>query len=115
MQEGRAQSLTPPEDLRPAQLGIVLLGRVILGHISATLVDLAQRGFLRIEAIPGDGDPDWLLTSLRDQAAGRSVLLRFEATLLDGLFARIRRILAVASSALGGLVPHTLPFNPASY
>jgi integrase len=27
--------------------------------------------------------------------------------------ARIRRILAVASSALGGLVPHTLPFNPA--
>ena len=88
MQEGRAQSLTPPEDLRPAQLGIVLLGRVILGHISATLVDLAQRGFLRIDAIPGDGDPDWLLTSLRDQAAGRSVLLRFEATLLDGLFAR---------------------------
>lgn len=88
MQEERAQSPTPPEDLRPAQLGIVLLGRVILGHISATLVDLAQRGFLRIDAIPGDDDPDWLLTSLGDQAADRSVLLRFEATLLDGLFAR---------------------------
>jgi hypothetical protein len=29
--------------------------------------------------------------------------------------ARIRRELAVASSALGGLVPHTLPFNPAAH
>src|SRR5690242_8761967 len=37
---------TPPEGLRPAQLGIVLLGRVIVGHASATLVDLAQRGLI---------------------------------------------------------------------
>jgi hypothetical protein len=65
-----------------------LLGLVILGHISATLADLAQRGFLRIDAVPGDGDPDWLLTNLRDQAASRSALLRFETALLDGLFAR---------------------------
>src|SRR5258708_6128940 len=122
MQEGRAQSLTPPEDLRPAQLGIVLLGRVILGHISATLVDLAQRGFLRIDAIPGDGDPDWLLTSLRDQAAGRSVLLRFEATLLDGLFARqspVRvpeisqeLILPAPNRVRSHLTPHPVPHAP---
>lgn len=85
MHEERAQSLTPPEGLRPAQLGIVLLARVILGHISATLVDLAQRGFLRIDEVSGD-DPDWLLTDLRDRGAGHSALLRYEATLLDGLF-----------------------------
>jgi hypothetical protein len=88
MQEERAQRLTPPGELRPAQLGIVLLGRVILRHISATLADLAQRGFLGIDEVPGDGEPDWLLTDLRDPGAGRSALLRYEATLLDGLFAR---------------------------
>lgn len=78
------EKLTPPGDLRPAQLGVVLLGQAIPGHISATFADLEQRGFLRIEEIPGD-DQDWLLTDLRDQAA-RGELLRFEATLLDGLF-----------------------------
>jgi hypothetical protein len=53
-------SYMPPADLRPAQLGIVLLGRVILGHIAAMLVDLAQRGFILIEEIPGVDDRDWL-------------------------------------------------------
>ena len=83
-----SMSLAPPADLRPAQLGIVMLGRVILGHIAATLLDLAQRGFLRIDEIPGDDDHDWLLTDLRGPAATGSGLLRFEAALLDGIFAR---------------------------
>jgi hypothetical protein len=48
MQAERSQALMPPEGLRPAQLGIVLLGRVIVGHASATLVDLAQRGLIGI-------------------------------------------------------------------
>jgi Predicted membrane protein (DUF2207) len=74
----------PPDGLRPAQLGIVLIGRVILGHISATLVDLDQRGLLEISEIPGGGDQDWLLTRRRD---GAEAPLPFEATLLDGLFA----------------------------
>jgi hypothetical protein len=88
MQAEQPQGLTPPADLRPAQLGIVLVGRVILGHASATLVDLAQRGFLRIDEAAGTAGPDWLLTDLRDQVADHSALLRFEATLLNGLFAR---------------------------
>jgi len=32
MQAERPQTPTPPEGLRPAQLGIVLLGRVIVGR-----------------------------------------------------------------------------------
>jgi hypothetical protein len=72
----------PPGGLRPAQLGIVLEGRVVARHISATLADLAQRGFLRIEAVPGR---DWVLADLR---SGPGALLPFEAILLDGLFAR---------------------------
>jgi uncharacterized membrane protein YgcG len=65
-----------------------LLGRVILGHVAATLVDLGQRGFLRIDEVPGDDDHDWLLTTLRGQAAAGRSLLRFEKTLLNGIFAR---------------------------
>jgi hypothetical protein len=55
---------------------------------AATLLDFAQRGFILIEEIPGDDDRDWLLTDLRDPAETDSGLLRFEGTLLDGLFAR---------------------------
>jgi hypothetical protein len=39
------EKLAPPQDLRPAQLGIILVGRVIVGHIGATLTDLCQHGF----------------------------------------------------------------------
>jgi Predicted membrane protein (DUF2207) len=77
---------TPPQGLRPAQLGIILDGRVITRHISATLTDLARRGFMSIEAIPDD--EDWLLADLRSGAIGLGTLLPFEAILLDGLFAR---------------------------
>ena len=97
-----ADSVTPPGGLRPAQLGIVAVGRVVLGHLSATLADLAHRGFLRIAEIPRSDDPDWLLTDLRDTQSGRDGLLRFEATLLDGLLSRQQ----VQLSALGqDLIP----------
>ncbi len=79
--------LAPPAELRPAQLGIVLLSRVIFGHISATLVDLAERDFLHVEEAPENGKPDWLLTDLRKPAADRRELLAYETTLLTGLFA----------------------------
>jgi hypothetical protein len=79
--------LVPPGDLRPAQLGTVLLGRVTLGHASATLIDLAWRGLLRIEAVQGPEGPDWRLTGLR-RSADRGALLRFETALLDGVFSR---------------------------
>lgn len=98
----QADSVTPPEGLRPAQLGIVAVGRVVLGHLSATLADLAQRGFLRIAEVPRSDDPDWLLTDLRDTRPGQDGLLRFEATLLDGLLSRQQ----VRLSALGqDLIP----------
>ena len=78
------------------------MGRVVLGHLSATLADLAQRGFLRIEEIPRSDDPDWLLTDLRDTRPGQGGLLRFEATLLDGLLSHRQ----VRLSALGqDLIP----------
>jgi len=86
MQAERPQALTPPEGLRPAQLGIVLIGRVIVGHASATLVDLGQRGLIGIEEVLGDAGADWVLTDLRGRMAGGGPPLSFEMTLLDGLF-----------------------------
>jgi hypothetical protein len=95
-----ADSLTPPGQLRPAQLGIVAVGRVVLGHLSATLADLAERGFLRIEEIPDGDDRDWLLTDLQATRPGQGRLLRFEATLLDGLLSQRQVRLSAAGQDL---------------
>jgi hypothetical protein len=69
-----------------------LLGRVIVGHASATLVDLAQRGLIGMEEVRGDAGADWVLTDLRGQVAGGGPPLGFEMTLLDGLFGRQRQL-----------------------
>jgi hypothetical protein len=76
-----------PDGLRPAQLGIVLVGRVILGHVGATVADLAERGYVRPDETPAEDHGDWELTDLRGQVPDGARLLQFEATLLKGLFA----------------------------
>jgi hypothetical protein len=82
------------------------------------LVDLRDRHFRdlaaamrKINTPAADGDPSDLLRRLLDARATRAGKRFSTRSLTD---ARIRRVLAVASSALGGLVPHTLPFNPAA-
>jgi hypothetical protein len=87
MDATRLPDLAPPRNLRPAQLGIVLLGKVIVGHIGATLTDLAYRGFVGLQEVPGDSAQDCLMTDRRGQASTSGVLLPFETALLDGLFA----------------------------
>jgi hypothetical protein len=72
----------PPRGLRPAQLGVVLVGRVTLAHLAATVVDLAARGRVAIEPVDDDG-PDWQIAAVDLSAAG---LLGYEQTLLQGLF-----------------------------
>jgi hypothetical protein len=123
MQAGQPKGVTPPQDLRPAQLGIVLRGRVILGHVTATLVDLAQRGFLGLDEVQGNTGPDWLLTDLRDHATHGSRLRRWRRDqrsprgeqLLKQIqvFRRELRALAVSgdSEALAGLVPYAMIFG----
>lgn len=73
-----------PEGLRAGQLGVVVIGRVIMGDIAVTLVDLAQRKLLTVSKADGD----WVLSpSAEAAAAGRrqSQLLGYEKRLLDGL------------------------------
>jgi hypothetical protein len=73
----------PPDRIRPGQLGVLMLGRVIIGDIAATLVDLSVRGLLDIEERAGS-QGGWLL---RPQAAGpkRDSLLAYEKTLLEAV------------------------------
>ena len=77
----------PPDDLRPAQVGVLLDERVDPVDISATIVDLAVRGHLRIvevaEKVLWVSRTDWRLERLDSD----DKLAPFERRLLDGLFA----------------------------
>lgn len=41
---GISGGVRAPEGLRPGQMSVLVLGRVIMGDVAVTLVDLAQRG-----------------------------------------------------------------------
>jgi type II secretory pathway pseudopilin PulG len=72
-----------PQNMKPAELGLILDERADTKDVTATIVDLAVRGFLTIAEVPGQ--KDWTLTS---KAGGElAALLPYEKTLLDGLFA----------------------------
>jgi uncharacterized membrane protein YgcG len=75
----------PPGGLRPAQVGLLLDRRVAPVAVTATLLDLAARGHLRIEERPGRGRQprDWELVRL--QQPGQD-LRGYERTLLEELF-----------------------------
>jgi uncharacterized protein (TIGR04222 family) len=76
----------PPEGIRPGQVGTLIDERANTLDVSATIVDLAVRGFLQIQEIPKEGffgKPDWrLVRTDADDAA----LLPYERMLLQGLF-----------------------------
>jgi uncharacterized membrane protein YgcG len=84
----------PPEGIRPAQAGLLVDEVINPVALTATLVDLAVRGYLRIEELPdhpGRG-PDWRLVELK---AADEDLLGYERMLLGGLFAS-RRIVPLS-------------------
>jgi uncharacterized membrane protein len=75
----------PPLALKPAQLGVILDESADTKDVTATIVDLAVRGFMTITDVPGMfGRDDWLLTQ---KTANTAALLPYETTLLNGLFA----------------------------
>jgi hypothetical protein len=75
----------PPEEIRPGQMGTLIDEVANPLDVTATIVDLAVRGYLRIEEIPKKwllGKPDWRLVKLK---AGAD-LIPYERRLFDGLF-----------------------------
>ena len=82
-----ALEFTPPDGMRAGQLGTVMDERVDTVDVSATLVDLAVRGYLRIEELPRAhwfASRDWKLVELEGDV---SQLLPYEKLLLAKLFA----------------------------
>ena len=87
-----AVRFTPPDGVRPGQMGTVLDERADQVDVTATIVDLAIRGHLRIEEytekpredVVADPSPDWKLIKLSAPVDVRP----YEQELFDGLFSK---------------------------
>lgn len=80
-QEGTiAVRFTPPDGVRPAEASYLQHARTSHGLISATVIDLATRGYLRVEQ---DSKNDWSYVQLREPGPE---LVEYERTVLETLF-----------------------------
>ena len=76
----------PPDGLRPGQVGTLVDFKANPLDVTATIVDLAVRGYLKIEELSEAGllrQGDWKLTRMKEDDAE---LMPYEQKLLDGLF-----------------------------
>ncbi|HEY5475592.1 MAG TPA: DUF2207 domain-containing protein [Tepidiformaceae bacterium] len=78
----------PPDGLKPAQMGVILDERADPLDVTATIIDLAVRGYIHIEEIDSKswfgGSKDWRLTKVKE---ADSELQPYEKELLDDIFA----------------------------
>lgn len=75
----------PPDDLKPAQMGVILDERADTLDVTATIVDLAVRGYLHITELPKKGwfgGNDWKLTKKKDTEG----LTAYEKEIFTGIF-----------------------------
>jgi uncharacterized membrane protein YgcG len=75
----------PPDNLRPGVVGTLIDERANPLDVTATIVDLAVRGYLKIDEIGKVGwfgKPDWRLTKVKEGTD----LLDYEDTLFSALF-----------------------------
>ena len=82
-----AVQFQPPKDMRPGQLGTLIDEHANVIDVTATIIDLAVRGYLRIDEIPKEGwlgKTDWRLVELTPAPA--APLLRYEEKLFNALF-----------------------------
>jgi len=89
-QEGPvAVQFAPPKGVRPGLVGTIIDEEANTIDVSATVVDLAVRGFLKIEEVESGGlfkRTDWQLTKLVPPEQAEAPL-EYEQTLLAGIFA----------------------------
>ncbi|MCW2900344.1 MAG: hypothetical protein JWO67_2609 [Streptosporangiaceae bacterium] len=72
-------SFEPPDGVRPGQIGTLIDEQADVIDVTATIVDLAVRGYLLVE----EDSRDWTLRKLKRPADD---LLPYERTLFDALF-----------------------------
>jgi Predicted membrane protein (DUF2207) len=80
-----ATGFAPPDGVRPGQIGTLIDEQADVVDVTATIIDLAVRGYLLIEELPREtyGRIDWQLRSMRRPADD---LLPYERILYDALF-----------------------------
>ena len=89
-----AVQFNPPPGVQPGLVGTVIDESADTLDVSASVIDLAVRGFLTIEEVDGGGftkRTDWRLTRLVPPEG--EVLRPYESTLLEGLFATANPVL----------------------
>jgi hypothetical protein len=93
-----AVQFDPPRGVRPGLVGTIIDEEANTIDVSATVVDLAVRGYLRIEEVESGGlfkRTDWQLAKMVPPAQAE-MLLPFEETLLSGIFADANPVLLSA-------------------
>ncbi len=93
----------PPKDLSPAEVGTLIDERCEMSDITATLVDLAARGYMKIEQIPYNGimmmsKTDYRFTELKPPPDAAPLKLH-ESLMLTAVFGYVSR-----ESSLSGLL-----------
>ena len=79
-----AVQFQPPPGLRPGQLGTLIDERADIRDVTATIVDLAVRGYLRIDPVePGKKKTDYTLVKLRE---ADGAMVDYENTLFTKFF-----------------------------
>ena len=83
----------PPEDFKPAELGTLIDEKVDLRDIVATVIDLAVRGYIRIEETVEDGWWSETTQTIFERLKPADESLRsYEKSVLDGLFESGERV-----------------------
>jgi hypothetical protein len=79
-------TFSPPDGVRPGQIGTLIDEQADVVDVTATIVDLAVRGYLLIEEQPRQAydAPDWVL--VKRPNAPLSALLPYERALYDAIF-----------------------------
>ncbi len=83
---------TPPDKLRPAELGVLMDEQADTLDVTATIIDLAARGYFTIVEIPKKwifGNVDYQLNKKKD---ADSQLLSYEKTLMNKIFGDLKMI-----------------------
>lgn len=81
-----AVEFEPPDGMRPGQMGLLFDERADTLDVTATIIDLAVRGYLKITEIPKTGwfgSTDWQIDRLKP---ADEKLLEYERIVLSGLF-----------------------------
>ncbi len=80
----------PPDGIRPGQVGVLVDENANLLDVTATIIDLAVRGYLTITELPPEGlfhrRHDYELARVDPEPADRTELLPYERTVLSSLF-----------------------------